>query len=386
MNSTPIRPLVLRGLEKHPLFAAFTEAAGGGDRRALYSELYERGAENDLLKALCTLVLLDDNAFSRTCAKGDTPSAYLYDAFADDLDCIFGGAAQLENDERFNLGSAIPPFDGGLDGRRSADNLVQFYAAHGYGDFIVRKAFTFDGGRLVPVANVSSVTVDDLKDYAEEKRQIDDNICNFIAGLPYANMLLYGDRGTGKSSTVHAMLNKHFDDGLRIIELSKENILSVPKIRELVAENPLKFIVFIDDLSLGEYDDKVSSLKAALEGSVSGGTDNIMIVATSNRRHIVKESFSDRENSVHPGDSIAEQLSLSDRFGLTVLFYSTDNDMYLSIVSQLADDRKLLTDRQKLAALAERWALVKGGRSPRRAKQFIDFVYAAERRGANIEF
>ena len=176
------------------------------------------------------------------------------------------------------------------------------------------------------------------------------------------------------------------DDGLRIIEISKENMLCIPAVRELVADNPLKFIIFIDDLSLDEYDEKVSSLKAGLEGSVSGGTENVMIAATSNRRHIVKESFSDRENSVHPGDSIAEQLSLSDRFGLTVMFSTTDKSEYLSIVGQLADDAGIKTDRQQLFALAERWALTKGGRSPRRAKQFADLAYACEQRGVPIDF
>jgi hypothetical protein len=199
-------------------------------------------------------------------------------------------------------------------------------------------------------------------------------------------MLLYGDRGTGKSSTIHAMLNKYFNDGLRIIELNKENMLDIPQIRSIIANNPLKFIIFIDDLSLGEYDEKVSSLKASLEGSISGGSDNAMIVATSNRRHIVKESFNDRENSIHPTDSMAEQLSLSDRFGLTVNFSTTDKAEYLDIVKKLADDRQLKIDSEKLFSLAERWALVKGGRSPRRAKQFIDLAYSCEKRNIEIEF
>lgn len=385
MNN-PLKLTVLRGLEKDELFSAFERAFDGGDKEDFYYMLYSCGAENDFLAALCRLILTDDNAFARTCAKGDIPSAYLSDAFADDLDAIFGAAASFEGDEHFNSGNVIPPFDGEKDGGRSALNLVDFYAAHGYGKFIIYKAFIYSEGGLTPVTRTPSVTLAELKNYESEKKLIDDNISSFIGGLPYANMLLYGDRGTGKSSTIHAMLNKYFEDGLRIIELSKENILSIPAIRELVADNPLKFMIFIDDLSLGEYDDKVSSLKAGLEGSVCGGADNVMIVATSNRRHIVKESFSDRENSVHPGDSISEQLSLSDRFGLTVMFSTTDKQLYLSIVCQLADDRNLKCDREKLSALAERWALVKGGRSPRRARQFIDLAYACEEKNCEIEF
>ncbi len=385
MNNCPIKLTVLRNLLNDKLFASFICAYDGQSREDFYYELYDCGAENDFLERLCRMILLDENAFSRTCARGDTPSAYLLDAYADDLDKIFNAALIFDGDEHFNLGNAIPPFDGELDGAHSAANLIDYYAAHGYGKFIVYKAFSYEDGGLKPIVRTSTVTLDELKNYESEKKQIDNNIVNFISGLPYANMLLYGDRGTGKSSTIHAMLNKHFDDGLRIIELNKENILCVPKIRELVADNPLKFIVFIDDLSLGEYDDNISSLKAGLEGTVCGSGDNIMIVATSNRRHIVKESFSDRENSVHPGDSMAEQLSLSDRFGLTVMFSTTDKALYLSIVDQLADDRGLTCDREKLNALAERWALIKGGRSPRRAKQFIDLVYACEQRGTEIE-
>lgn len=386
MNKNTVSLTVLRGLYNDKLFSSFANAFADGQREDFYYELYDCGAENDFLEKLCKLIILDENAFSRTCAGGNTPSAYLTDAYSEDLNKIFAAVRMFDGDEHFNLGNAIPPFDGELDAEISASNLMEFYAAHGYGKFIAYKAFTYSDGQLNPIVRTSPITLGELKNYESEKKQIDDNIVNFINGLPYANMLLYGDRGTGKSSTVHAMLNKYFDDGLRIIELNKENILSIPQIRDLLAGNPLKFIVFIDDLSLGEYDDKVSSLKAGLEGSVSGGSDNIMIVATSNRRHIVKESFSDRENSVHPGDSLAEQLSLSDRFGLTVMFSTTDKALYLSIVGQLADDRGLNYDRQKLNVLAERWALVKGGRSPRRAKQFIDLAYACEQRGMDIEF
>ena len=149
--------------------------------------------------------------------------------------------------------------------------------------------------------------------------------------------------------------------------------------------NPLKFIIFIDDLSLEENDAKISGLKAALEGSVSGNTENTMIVATSNRRHIVKENFSDRENSVHVNDSLQEQLSLSDRFGITVMFSSTDRAQYLEIVSSLCRDAGLQAD-ERMLALAERWALVKGGRSPRRAKQFTDYAFACKKLNREMDF
>ena len=181
------------------------------------------------------------------------------------------------------------------------------------------------------------------------------------------------------------MLNAYCGKGLRLVELDKNDLPSIKKIKQQLAPLPLKFIIFIDDLTLDEQDERTSALKSAVEGSVVYG-NNVMIVATSNRRHVVKESFSERDNSVHPADSIEEQLSLSDRFGLTVMFSSTDKAQYLSIVRQLAADCELTTPSERLETLAERWAIQNGGRSPRRAKQFVDFVYACERSGRAIDF
>ena len=385
MNNYSIKLTVLRSLYSDKLFRSFVKAYDSHAMEDFYYELYACGAENDFMEKLCSKILLNENAFSRTCANSNTPSAYLLDAYIDDLDKIFNAAKSFSSDEHFNLGNVIPPFDGESN-EKTATNLIDFYAAHGYGQFIAYKAFTYENGQLLPIPNTTSITLGELKNYENEKKQIDVNLTNFINNLPYANMLLYGDRGTGKSSTVHAMLNKYFEDGLRLIEINKDNISAIAKIRELITDNPLKFIVFIDDISLSECDEKISTLKVGLEGSVCNNNNNMMIIATSNRRHIIKENFSDRENAVHPNESMAEQLSLSDRFGITVLFSNTGKEQYLSIVEQLANDRNLPTNRLELRALAERWAIIKGGRSPRRAKQFIDYVYACSQRNAEIEF
>jgi hypothetical protein len=378
---------VLRHLLSHPLFLQLQNAGTNNfsEGELLYN-LFADNAENDVLSFICHLILVDENAFSVTCANGKAPSPYLERAYENDLNIIFNTINLLDDKDLFNKGKPAYPFDAQCNAKASVKNLITFYKQYGYGMFIDYKAFSYTPNGLVAIANTSPITLDELKNYQYEKKLIRDNIVNFVSGLPYSHMLLYGDRGTGKSSTIHAMLNEFYKDGLRIIELNKENMLHIPKIRALIANNPLKFIIFIDDLSLGEYDDKVSSLKASLEGSVSSGTDNAMIVATSNRRHIVKESFNDRENSVHPTDSMSEQLSLSDRFGLTVNFSTTDKAEYISIILQLAADKDIKTDKEKLTSLAERWALIKGGRSPRRAKQFIDLVYSCEKRGTEIDF
>lgn len=271
-------------------------------------------------------------------------------------------------------------------GKEHAAKLRAFYAQYGYGNFIRYRAFQFEDGALRPVESPSAVQLSDLKNYEEEKKTVAQNLENFLEGLPHSNMLLYGERGTGKSSTVHAMLNRYYKDGLRLVELSKENMLLLSRLKEHLRAVPLKFIVYIDDLSLSAGDERISSLKAALEGCAEGYTDNAMIVATSNRRHIIDEKFSQREDSVHAGDSMQEELSLSDRFGICVLFSTTNKEQYLSIIRQLAADKGIDMPREELDLLAERWAIAKGGRSPRRAKQFIDLVYSFTSKGLPVEF
>lgn len=393
-NDNILSLTVLRGILRDELFSAFYAARESEDERqacALYGRffnvLYKKQAETDFAAYVCDTILYDENAFSLCCANGRKPSPFLANAYLRDVKLILSYIAEpaCGQGEYFAAGSPAPMFDFSRGDELFISRIRKFYKKNGCGKFIKYCAFGYDYGRLVPVENPSRITLSDLKGYEQEKAAIDANIVNFVKGLPFGNMLLYGDRGTGKSSTIHAMLNKYRGDGLRIIELNKDNMLDLPKVRQLIAKNPLKFIIFIDDLSLSESDDKISGLKAALEGSVWGYTPNAMIVATSNRRHIVKENFSDRENSVHVNDSLQEQLSLSDRFGITVLFSSTDKAQYLDIVKKLAEDEGLQAD-DKLLALAERWALVKGGRSPRRARQFIDMAVSCKKKGTEIDF
>lgn len=389
MDDKNIRSLtVLRSILQDRVFGAFIAAKENADEERtaeFINEVLATGAENNFTAYVCDRILMDENIFSVCCAAGKTPSDYLKNAYLRDIKVILSYIADYTNDNPalFGTGCAVKPFD--REGQQLYIQLKKFYKKYGCGQFIKYRAFGFENGELVPVKNPPEITLDDLKGYKNEKSTIDRNIVNFLRGLPYGNMLLYGDRGTGKSSTIHAMLNKYWKNGLRIVELNKENMLDLPKVRQAIMENPLKFIIFIDDLSLNENDDKISGLKAALEGSVSGKTANTMIVATSNRRHIVKENFSDRENSVHFNDSMQEQLSLSDRFGITVMFSSTDKAQYLEIVRNLAADLGLEADAE-LEALAERWALVKGGRSPRRAKQFVELALSCKKRGIEIDF
>lgn len=386
MNNFVNKLIFLRGLEKDEVISticAYYDDNSDALKNDFVSAVYCANAQDDLLGYIQKAILYDENAYSMQCAKNAHPSERLIQAFSSDLKEINKLIDFVKGLGLFDLDESLPIFTG--DELTIAKNLCAFYAQNGYGRFAKYRAFVYRENCLSPVKNTDGIRLEQLKDYQTEKKVIIDNVNDFLCGLPYSNMLLYGDRGTGKSSTVHAVLNEFYDRGLRLIEVSKYELRDISKIRESVAGLPLKFMIFIDDLSFEGGDRAISALKASVEGSIVNG-DNAMIVATSNRRHIVSESFSERENSVHPSELAEEQLSLSDRFGLTVIFSSTDKNAYLSIVRQLAEDKGLTTPIQQLEALAERWAIVKGGRSPRRAEQFINLVYSCEKSCRNIEF
>ena len=203
------------------------------------------------------------------------------------------------------------------------------------------------------------------------------NTLTLLSGKPAANVLLYGDAGTGKSSTVKAIINEYQTKGLRLIEISKRQVADIPVVIEKLRKNPLKFILFIDDLSFSQENDDLYELKAALEGSVSAKSANVAIYATSNRRHLIKETFSDRQgDDVHRNETMQEMWSLSDRFGLRVGFMAPNKDLYLKIVHELKDMYKVHISDEELDLLAEQYAI--GGRSPRVARQFIEHLKSIE--------
>ncbi len=389
MNTLTSSLTVLKGLEKDGIFQSLSlySSCGAEEKKALFDamlyEIFLRGAECGLADYLSDIIICDDNPFSRKKAAGAVTSSYLEDAFVRDLITIQNAVEKLRGNGKFEVGF----WDDLLCGTKDAvlGKLSRYYSRCGYGDFIKNTAFTYENGALCPIKNADKTALSDLKNYDGEKKIILDNVGDFLNGLPYSHMLLYGDKGTGKSSTVHAVVNKFSDKKLRLVEIANKDIDKISEIERKLSCAPLKFILFMDDLSLEGDSALITELKTILEGSFSDGRGNVMFVATSNRRHIVKENMSDRQNSVHPADLMEEQLSLSDRFGLTVMFSATDKEGYLSIVRQLAEDRGLNCDGDSLAALAERWAIVKGGRSPRRAKQFIDFMYSCEKTGRKPE-
>ena len=197
----------------------------------------------------------------------------------------------------------------------------------------------------------------------------------FLQGLPANNVLLYGDAGTGKSSTVKAIANEYKDQGLRLIEIKQSQLKEIPNVLETLAGNPLHFILFIDDLSFDSGNDEFIALKNILEGGASHTRGNVLIYATSNRRHFVKEDASVRSGSeMFVNDTIQETMSLAARFGLTVTFQKPKKSLYIEIVEALADRYGIQMDREQLITEAEAFAIRASGRSPRTARQFIDTV------------
>lgn len=244
---------------------------------------------------------------------------------------------------------------------------------YGYGIYARHHAFLLKEGKLEPVLHPDEIRLDALSGYERERAQVIRNTAALLQSKPAANILLYGDAGTGKSATVKAVANAFHSEGLRLIELKKNQLHHIPTLMDSLSRNPLKFILFIDDLSFSRDDDNFSALKAVLEGSVSAKTRNLAIYATSNRRHLVKECFSDRQgDELHASDTLQELVSLSDRFGLTVTFTRPAKQEYLRIAAALALQQGLKLPAVELSARADRFALHRGGYSPRTAKQFVE--------------
>lgn len=263
---------------------------------------------------------------------------------------------------------SLPYFDSG-DFAYTAEYFIHYVKVHGNGIFAKYKAFTFDG-ELRPIENTDRIRLTDLKNYEAQRQQVVDNTLCFLRGKPAQNVLLYGERGTGKSSTVKAILNEY--EELRMVEVSKNDVAMLPTLFRKLRDIPLRFIVTIDDLAFAENDDRFGILKAALEGSLSAKPDNILIYATTNRRKIVRETAAERE--ISGADAIDESMSLADRFGLFITFMKPDKQVFLDIVRKLAADKGLDVPAERLETAAERFALRHGGRSPRTARQFVDWL------------
>lgn len=274
---------------------------------------------------------------------------------------------------------------GAADDNTFLNTVCDFYKDAGVGCIGLFKAFRVghdDNDRpvITPVISVEHKYLKDLIGYDIQKKKITDNTEAFLAGSKANNVLLFGDSGTGKSSCIKAILNEYYDDGLRMIEIYKHQFKDLSAIINQVKDRNYKFIIYMDDLSFEEFEIEYKFLKAVIEGGLEKRPDNVLIYATSNRRHLVREKYSDKEerdDDLHTRDTVAEKLSLSARFGVSVYFGSPDKKLFNEIVKGLAQKNDIKVDENTLLMEANKWELSHGGLSGRTAEQFISYMVSA---------
>ena len=262
--------------------------------------------------------------------------------------------------------------------------VTDFYKAYGVGMFGLNRAFRIrhleDGVEFLPINNTDSVLLKDLIGYEIQKKKLIDNTEAFVKGLPANNVLLCGDAGTGKSTSIKALLNEYYDQGLRMIEIYKHQFQDLSSIIAQVKNRNYRFIIYMDDLSFEDFEIEYKFLKAVIEGGMETRPDNVLIYATSNRRHLIKESWNDRndmenENGMHRSDTMQEKLSLVARFGVTIYYGKPSQKEYFTIVKELRKRYPSITlTDEELCAEANKWELSHGGISGRTAQQFINYM------------
>ncbi|HZK18966.1 MAG TPA: ATP-binding protein [Clostridia bacterium] len=434
MNYTPMRAKVLlesltvyRGLLQDEVISALRLVLHGltnshtnptkfiSDYSAFYHKLIEYNPMGSLGEYLIEKIAYDDNVFSRYSDKTnydgirknirqatirdlaslETIANLTADGIKkqarDGLDRgryewdVITDLPEWETDGEFNDG--LPRlFQPGSSPEINAKLLADFHKEKGTGEFAKYIGFVWErggtAGHLKGVRRTDPIRFTDLISYERERKRVVTNTLQFLNGYPANNVLLYGDRGTGKSSTVKALLNEYSHRGLRVIELPKTHLGDLHDVLRQIEDRGQKFIIFVDDLSFDDDEREYTALKAVLEGSLECKPSNVVIYATSNRRHLIKERFSDRagllsgnrDDEVHAGDTMQEKLSLADRFGITVTFTLPNQKEYLEIVEGLVKNRGFDVDTEALHAEALRWEMYYNGRSPRTARQFVDWL------------
>ncbi len=346
---------------------------------SLYSEfvsnLYEKS--DDLCEYFNLVLQNDENIYVKESAKGKV-SPLMQNAVKNELD-LFEMLSKITCDDVkaiCNTDIYLPQWkNSDLSIKDEYVKKISSIRTTGYGIYATHHMFLYKDEKIIPVKFPDPQRLSQMSGYEMERQKVIDNTLALIQGKPCNNVLLYGDAGSGKSSTIKAIVNEYWQQGLRLIEIKKNQLYSLPDVIEQLADNPLKFIIFIDDLSFSTNDNDFGALKAILEGGVSGKTENIAIYATSNRRNLVKENFNDRNgDDIHLQDTIQEVMSLSARFGLKVTFSKPNKDLYLSIVENLSIQYNISMDKNELGLAAEAFAIRNGGRSPRTAKQFVEYL------------
>ncbi len=381
--------VVFKQLFQDDVMKAFTEMIDFkekslGDKIQNYSnfasELFKRN--ENFTDYIWQLIIKDENLYVHKIAKKEEVSDMLKECVRHELEALQEISKISSKDIKKEIGYDIflPEWEVNLEynfNEMYKDRMDNLFTL-GYGIYCNNIMFTYNNGEIIPVKNPDNIRLENHIGYERQRKRIIDNTYAFLKNKPASNVLLYGDAGTGKSSTVKAIVNEYACRGLRMIEVRKGDLLKIPELIDNLANNPLKFIIFIDDLSFAKNNEEIGALKAILEGSVTTKTPNVVIYATSNRRHLVQESFSDRNgDDIHINETIQEQISLSDRFGLAICFSKPDKKEYLDIVHGLLKEYKV-NNIENVDILAERHALERGGRSGRTARQFVEQLKSME--------
>ena len=373
------------------------------------------GFEGNLWHNYITFLLADsENAYSTACeitgfAEGSINDAALHDFaifrefFNYDLKSLEErlGVSNLKFIENYHQAGAhgsvynkrirdrICELNRRLEQAETAEEFKQitteFYGEFGVGKFGLHKAFRIEevNGKteIVPITKIAHVHLDDLVGYELAKQKLIDNTEAFVKGKRANNCLLFGDAGTGKSSSIKAILNQYYDQGLRMIEVYKHQFQNLNDVIAQIKNRNYKFIIYMDDLSFEEFEIEYKYLKAVIEGGLEKKPDNILIYATSNRRHLIRETFKDkqdRDEELHTNDTVQEKLSLVARFGVTIYYGKPDKKQFQKIVQTLAERNHISMPEEELLLEANKWELNHGGLSGRCAQQFVDYLLGKE--------
>jgi predicted AAA+ superfamily ATPase len=343
---------------------------------AFSSALYEEGG--NISEFIRKFIREDENFFLIMTTKKAIISRSIRECLDEEL-AVLQELAEMETPKLTDLidyNNYLPHWDTSqVDLKSEYYQMIDAVPTTGYGIFARYRAFKIADGSLVPVKNPDNQTLDRMYGYERERSLVLENTRALALGNGASNVLLYGDAGTGKSSTIKACANYFADQGVRLVEFDKSQLEEIPDVIDMLYDSPLKFIFFIDDLSFSAGDDSFCFLKGILEGNITGNSNNIAIYATSNRRHLVRETAEERQGSdIHLNDTLQQTMSLSARFGLTVTFSKPEKDLYLEIVRKLADEYGIELSDEQLFRKAEAFAIRSSGRSPRTAKQFVQLL------------
>lgn len=340
------------------------------------SELFK--SDNNLADFILSQIFLDDNIYINKCILKQEINNNLKKTFKNELN-FFKYISSFDFSSIFNkeYSKNIAELEiKEIDFYKIYFEHIKNIDKKGYGIFYNNNMFVLDDRKnIIAVKNKDNQDIKKLYGYEIERNKVLSNTKILIEGKKANNILLYGDAGTGKSSTVKAVANFFKDEGLRLIEIKKNQLHFITDIIEKLSCSPLKFIIFIDDLTFSSNDDTFSYLKAILEGGVNSFPNNIAVYVTSNYRHLIKENFTDRTgDDIHIEDTIQQIMSLTNRFGMIITFQRPDRDLFSEIVLSYAKENNIKTDKEELIKQAEAYAIRGAGRSPRVAKQFIELL------------